>query len=81
MGHRTCYYRTFSEGRATEPQKDAYKRARDCIDQRSRLSGPTCARTMWPIAGLRPRNLGLDLLNDAGGFKNPKEALFWLLLV
>ena len=28
VGYRTCYYRTFSVGRATQPQLDAYKRAR-----------------------------------------------------
>ncbi len=31
-GYRTCYYRTFSVGSATEPQKDAYKRAREWMD-------------------------------------------------
>ena len=28
VGYRTCYYRTFSVGRATAPQRDAYKQAR-----------------------------------------------------
>jgi Xaa-Pro dipeptidase len=32
VGYRTCYYRTFSVGRATVAQKDAYKRAREWID-------------------------------------------------
>ena len=32
MGYRTCYYRTFSVGRATMPQIDAYKRARQWMD-------------------------------------------------
>jgi Xaa-Pro dipeptidase len=32
MGYRTCYYRTFSVGRATPAQKDAYKRARQWMD-------------------------------------------------
>ena len=32
MGYKTCYYRTFSVGRATQPQLDAYKRARDWMD-------------------------------------------------
>ena len=32
MGYRTCYYRTFNVGRATESQRDAYKRAREWID-------------------------------------------------
>ncbi|MFO1218903.1 MAG: M24 family metallopeptidase [Burkholderiaceae bacterium] len=32
MGYKTCYYRTFSVGRATPPQIDAYKKARDWMD-------------------------------------------------
>src|SRR5439155_1321363 len=32
MGYRTCYYRTFSVGKATGPQIDAYKRARHWMD-------------------------------------------------
>src|SRR5687767_5712826 len=32
IGYRTCYYRTFSVGRATAAQKDAYKRARQWMD-------------------------------------------------
>ena len=32
MGYRTCYYRTFSVGRATDSQRDAYKQAREWID-------------------------------------------------
>ena len=31
-GYRTCYYRTFSVGSATEIQNDAYKRAREWMD-------------------------------------------------
>jgi Xaa-Pro aminopeptidase len=32
IGYRTCYYRTFSVGKATPAQKDAYKRARQWMD-------------------------------------------------
>jgi Xaa-Pro aminopeptidase len=32
MGYRTCYYRTFSVGRATDAQRDAYKQAREWLD-------------------------------------------------
>ncbi|MCW2760705.1 MAG: peptidase [Marmoricola sp.] len=31
-GYRTCYYRTFSVGSATESQRDAYTRAREWMD-------------------------------------------------
>src|SRR6476646_7062573 len=33
MGYRTCYYRTFSVGRATDAQRDAYKKAREWLDK------------------------------------------------
>ncbi len=32
MGYRTCYYRTFNVGRATDAQRDAYRRAREWLD-------------------------------------------------
>ncbi len=32
MGYRTCYYRTFSVGRATPSQRTAYKKAREWMD-------------------------------------------------
>ena len=32
MGYRTCYYRTFNVGRATPSQHDAYKQAREWLD-------------------------------------------------
>jgi Xaa-Pro dipeptidase len=32
MGYRTCYYRTFSVGRSTSPQRTAYKKAREWMD-------------------------------------------------
>ena len=31
-GYRTCYYRTFNVGRATDVQEDAYKQCREWID-------------------------------------------------
>jgi Xaa-Pro aminopeptidase len=40
MGYRTCYYRTFSVGRATQPQLDAYKRAREWMDHAIALLKP-----------------------------------------
>jgi Xaa-Pro dipeptidase len=32
VGYRTCYYRTFAVGRATSMQHDAYKKAREWLD-------------------------------------------------
>ncbi len=40
MGYRTCYYRTFSVGRATAAQHDAYRRAREWMDRAIDLLKP-----------------------------------------
>ncbi len=40
VGYRTCYYRTFCVGRATDAQRDAYKRAREWIDASIELMRP-----------------------------------------
>jgi len=40
MGYRTCYYRTFSVGRATAPQQSAYKKAREWMDSAIALIKP-----------------------------------------
>ena len=40
VGYRTCYYRTFSVGRATAPQITAYKRAREWMDSAIELIKP-----------------------------------------
>jgi Xaa-Pro aminopeptidase len=40
MGYRTCYYRTFNVGRATDSQRDAYKKARYWLDSAMALIKP-----------------------------------------
>jgi Xaa-Pro dipeptidase len=40
MGYRTCYYRTFSVGRATPAQRSAYKKAREWMDRVIELLKP-----------------------------------------
>ncbi len=40
MGYRTCYYRTFSVGRATPAQHDAYRKAREWMDRAIDLLKP-----------------------------------------
>jgi Xaa-Pro dipeptidase len=40
VGYRTCYYRTFSVGRATEAQVTAYRRAREWMDSAIELIKP-----------------------------------------
>jgi Xaa-Pro dipeptidase len=53
-GYRTCYYRTFAVGRATQAHHDAYTRAREWIDAAIALVKPgvttdEIARA-WPAA-------------------------------
>ena len=54
VGYRTCYYRTFNVGRATPAQHDAYKKAREWVDNAIALIRPG-VRTdkvcrVWPKA-------------------------------
>ncbi len=53
-GYRTCYYRTFNVGRATESQKDAYKQCREWIDASINLIRPGVTTDqvarVWPKA-------------------------------
>jgi Xaa-Pro aminopeptidase len=54
MGYRTCYYRTFNVGRATDVQRDAYKRAREWLDVAIALIRPGVTTdtvcSVWPKA-------------------------------
>jgi Xaa-Pro aminopeptidase len=53
-GYRTCYYRTFSVGRATESQRDAYTKAREWMDASITLVKPGIGTdeiaAVWPTA-------------------------------
>lgn len=53
-GYRTCYYRTFSVGSATESQQDAYRKAREWMDvaiQTVRVGvGTDEIASVWPKA-------------------------------
>jgi Xaa-Pro aminopeptidase len=54
VGYRTCYYRTFAVGLATDPQRDAYKKAREWIDASIELMRPGVTTDqvakLWPKA-------------------------------
>jgi Xaa-Pro dipeptidase len=54
MGYRTCYYRTFSVGRSTPAQEEAYKQAREWIDVAIDLLKPGLTTDViakeWPTA-------------------------------
>ena len=54
MGYRTCYYRTFVIGSASQAQVDAYKRCRDYLDHAISLIKPGVTTAdvvkIWPKA-------------------------------
>jgi Xaa-Pro dipeptidase len=54
VGYKTCYYRTFAVGRATDAQRDAYKWAREWIDASIALMRPGAGTDeiakVWPKA-------------------------------
>jgi Xaa-Pro aminopeptidase len=54
VGYKTCYYRTFTVGTATDAQRDAYKRAREWIDASIELMRPGVTTdqvaSVWPKA-------------------------------
>ena len=53
-GYRTCYYRTFAVGRATQAHRDAYKKARELIDTAIAMVRPGASTgdiaRLWPSA-------------------------------
>jgi Xaa-Pro aminopeptidase len=54
VGYKTCYYRTFVVGRASDAQRDAYKQAREWIDRSIELMRPGVGTdevaSVWPKA-------------------------------
>jgi len=54
VGYKTCYYRTFTVGSATDAQRDAYKQARAWIDASIELMRPGVGTdevaSVWPKA-------------------------------
>jgi len=54
VGYKTCYYRTFTVGSATDAQRDAYKKARGWIDASIELMRPGVGTDqvakVWPKA-------------------------------
>jgi len=53
-GYRTCYYRTFAVGSASTPQRDAYTRCREYMDEAIRRVRPGATTadivSVWPTA-------------------------------
>jgi len=60
MGYRTCYYRTFSVGRATAPQLTAYKKAREWMDRAIELLKPGMSTDKVANAFPTAQEIGFD---------------------
>jgi Xaa-Pro aminopeptidase len=68
-GYRTCYYRTFSVGRSSQAQRDAYKRAREWMDTAIEMIRPGVSTSqvasLWPTAA----DIGLEDEKTAFGLQ------------
>jgi Xaa-Pro aminopeptidase len=60
VGYRTCYYRTFSVGRATASQQDAYKKARGWMDEAIALIKPGVATDKIARAFPKAQAIGFE---------------------
>ncbi|MEP7207006.1 MAG: M24 family metallopeptidase [Casimicrobiaceae bacterium] len=67
MGYRTCYYRTFSVGRATGPQHDAYRRAREWMDRAIDLLKPGVSSDVVAAAFPAAKEIGFSTEMEAFG--------------
>jgi Xaa-Pro aminopeptidase len=69
MGYRTCYYRTFNVGRATDSQRDAYKKARHWIDSAIALIKPGQSTDVIARAFPKAEEFGFPSEMDAFGLQ------------
>jgi len=60
IGYRTCYYRTFSVGRATKAQVAAYKKAREWMDEAIALIKPGVTTDKIARAFPRAQEIGFE---------------------
>jgi Xaa-Pro dipeptidase len=60
VGYRTCYYRTFNVGRATRAQIDAYKKAREWMDDAIALIKPGVTTDKIARAFPRAQEIGFE---------------------
>ncbi len=67
MGYRTCYYRTFGVGRATDPQRTAYRKAREWMDRAIELIKPGMGSDKIADAFPRAEEIGFASEMDAFG--------------
>jgi Xaa-Pro aminopeptidase len=67
MGYRTCYYRTFGVGMATEAQLDAYRRAREWMDGAIDLLKPGISSDKVAASFPTAQDIGFATEMDAFG--------------
>jgi Xaa-Pro aminopeptidase len=67
MGYRTCYYRTFNVGKATSPQRTAYKKAREWMDKAIDLLKPGMSSDRIARALPEAKDIGFASEMDAFG--------------
>jgi Xaa-Pro dipeptidase len=68
-GYRTCYYRTFAVGRATQSHRDAYKQAREWIDVAIALVKPGTSTDDIALAWPKATEFGFEDEMDAFGLQ------------
>src|SRR3989442_892388 len=67
VGYRTCYYRTFSVGRATAAQVSAYKKAREWMDEAIALIKPGVTTDRIARAFPKAQEIGFETAMAAFG--------------
>ena len=65
-GYRTCYYRTFAVGSSTPSQRDAYKRAREWMD--NGIAGIRAGVGTDEVAALLPKAEDFGFANEMEAF-------------
>ena len=68
-GYRTCYYRTFAVGRATQAHRDAFKQAREWMDAAIDLCRPGNTTDMLARAWPEAHEFGFQDEMDAFGLQ------------
>jgi Xaa-Pro aminopeptidase len=66
MGYRTCYYRTFAVGSASQALVDAYKRCRELLDRAIAMVRPGV--TTAEVASIWPRAEEFGFPNEEAAF-------------
>jgi Xaa-Pro aminopeptidase len=67
MGYRTCYYRTFNVGMATDPQRTAYRKAREWMDRAIDLLKPGVSSDRIARAFPKAQEIGFSSEMEAFG--------------